>query len=140
MGKINWGRVILSGIIISIIVDVIEGLMNAWWLAQQWTDALAAMGQPPLGAGQIIGFNLYGVIVGFGAAWLYAGFRPRFGAGHHTAIIAALTVWVLGYFVPYYSFALVGFPVSLMVTIGAVGLFEIVLATLVGAYFYEEEA
>jgi hypothetical protein len=140
MGKINIGRVIISGIIIGVIVDVIEGIMNGWLLSAQWTAAMAAMNQPPIGVGQVIGFNIYGLIIGLGAAWIYAGFRPRFGAGHRTALIAGLTVWVLAYFIPYFSFALTGLPIKLMVTIGIVGLVEIIVATLVGAYFYQEDA
>ena len=57
-----------------------------------------------------------------------------------TAIYAALTVWVLGYFLPYLGMAVLGLPGGLMVTVGAVGLVEIVFATIVGAYFYQEDA
>jgi hypothetical protein len=140
MGRINVGRMIVSGTIIAVIVDIVEGIMNGWLLADQWTAAMAAVNQPPLGTGQIVGFNIYGLIIGLAAAWIYVGFRPRFGPGHKTAIYAALTVWVLGYFLPYFTFALTGMPVGLMVTIGIVGLVEITVATLVGAYFYREDA
>jgi hypothetical protein len=140
MGKINVGRVLISGIIIAVIIDIVEGVTNGLILAQQWTAAMATLNQPPLGVGQVIGFNIYGLIIGLTAAWIYAGFRPRFGAGHRTALITGLTVWVLGYFVPYLALALTGLPIGLMVTLGIVGLVEILVATLVGAYFYQEAA
>jgi hypothetical protein len=138
MGKINVGRLILSGIIIAVIVDVIEGISNALVLAPRWTAALAAINQPPFTTGQIVGFNIYGLIVGLMAAWIYAGFRPRFGPGHLTAVYAALTTWVLGYGLAYLALGLLVMPADLMVTIGVVGLVEIVVATLVGTYFYQE--
>ena len=140
MGKINVGRLILSGIIIAVIVDVVEGIMNGWVLAQRWTEAMAALGQPPLSVTGVVLFNIYGLVIGLSAAWIYVGFRPRFNPGHMTAILAALTTWVLGYFLPYLSLAIIGVSTGLMVTVGIVGLIEIVVATLVGAYFYQEAA
>ena len=138
MGRINFGRVILSGIIIAVIVNVVEDVMNGAFLADQWNTAMAAFNQPPLGGTQVILFNVWGLIVGLATAWIYAGFRPRFGPGHHTAILAGLTTWVLAYFLLYFALAIIGFPVALIVIIGVVGLFEIVIATLVGAWFYKE--
>jgi hypothetical protein len=138
MQNINVGRVVLSGIITGVIVDIIEGLSNGWLLAAQWEAALATIGRPPFSVTAIVLFNVYGLIIGLSAAWIYAAFRPGFGAGPQTALYAALTTWVLGYFLPYFAIALIGLPVSLMVTIGIVGLVEIIVATEVGAYFYRD--
>ena len=138
MGKINVGRVILSGIIAAVIINVIEDVMNGMFLASWWNSVAASMNQPPFSGGQIALFNVWGLIIGLAAAWIYAGFRPRFGAGHRTAVIAAVTTWVLAYFLTYFAWAIVGFPVDLMIVVGVVGFVEIVIATLVGAYFYQE--
>lgn len=138
MGKINYGRVILSGIIAAIIINVIEDVVNGFFLGEWWNAAFAALNQPPITGGQIVLFNVWGLIIGLSAAWLYAGFRPRFGAGHHTALVAALTTWVMCYLLGYFAYAITGFPVGLMVTVAIVGLVEIVIATLVGAWFYQE--
>ena len=140
MGKINVGRLIISGIVIGVFVDVIEGISNGWLLADRWTAALAALNHLPFSVSDIVAFNIYGLIVGFSAAWIYAGFRPRFGAGQTTAVYAALTVWVLGYFLPYLAMTILGMPLGLMVTVGIVGIVEIVVGTLIGAYFYQEDA
>ena len=141
MRRINYGRMILSGIIIGVIVDIVEGLLNGWLIADQWEAALAAIGKPPFVVTDIIAFNVYGLIVGIMCAWIYAGFRPRFGAGHRTAILAALTTWVLGYFLVNATIVIMGAaPFGLMLIVAVVGLVEIIVASLVGNYFYREDA
>ena len=78
MGKINVGRLILSGIIIGVITDIVEGIMNGWLLADRWTAALAKINHAPFSVSHVVIFNIWGLIAGFTAAWIYVGFRPRF--------------------------------------------------------------
>ena len=69
-----------------------------------------------------------------------AAIRPRFGEGPGTAFIAALLVWVLGYLLSDAGNAVLGiYTVSIAVTLICVGLAEIVIATLAGAYLYKEQ-
>jgi hypothetical protein len=140
MSKINWGRVILGGLVAGLIVNLSEFLLNAVILKDDWDKAMAALGRPAGdSAGQITFYLVYGFVIGIFALWLYAAIRPRYGAGPKTALGAGVAVWILGYLM-----ATVGlmpmelFPARLMYIGLAVGLVEILLGTLAGAYFYKE--
>src|SRR5437763_5376846 len=139
MGRINLGRVILGGIVAGIIIDIVEFVLNAIVLADRWRAVTAAHNLVPVGTQAIIVFNIIGLIMGIAAVWTYAAIRPRFGEGPGTAFIAALLIWVVGYLIGDAYNVVVGlFPLSLAVTLAAVGLVEIVVATLAGAYLYKE--
>ena len=75
---------------------------------------------------------------GFSAAWIYAGFRPRFGGNHRTAIIAGITVWVLFGLVRYWAYIQIGLPADMMIAFAVAAFFELVIASLIGNYFYSE--
>ena len=138
MGRINVGRVVLCGIIAAIAIDVIGGIANVVFLGGWWNDAAATMNQPPLTIVQIALFKVWGLVVGFAVAWIYAGFRPRFGAAHRTAIIAGVTTWVLASVCGCFAAAIVGYPLGLMIAACVIGFFAIVIGSLVGNYFYQE--
>jgi hypothetical protein len=58
--------------------------------------AIRALGRQ-MGASQLAMFTVWGFLVGIFAVWLYAGIRPRYGAGPKTALCAGAAVWGLGY-------------------------------------------
>jgi hypothetical protein len=142
MGKINMRRVILGGLAAGVIIDVIEGLANGIFLADQNAAALQAINKPStFTTGQLVGFNVLGLVIGILAVRLYAAIRPRYGAGPKTAIRAGIAMWAIGSLIPNLGLLVMGlFPAGLMVTAMAIGLIELVLATLLGAYIYKEEA
>ena len=85
-------------------------------------------------------FTLWGFLVGIFAVWLYAGIRPRYGAGPKTAACAGSAVWALGYLLASATtLALKLFPTRLMVIGLAVGLVEVIAGTLAGAWLYRED-
>ena len=140
MGKINLGRVIMGGIVAGIIIDIVEYVLNAIVLADRWQAVTTAHNLVPVGTNAIIVFNLLGLVTGIAAVWTYAAIRPRLGEGPGTAFSAALLIWVVGYLIPDAYNAVVGlFPHSLTLILVVVGLVEIVVATLAGAYIYKEE-
>jgi len=139
MSKINFGRVILGGIIAGIIIDVVEYVLNAIVLSDRWNAIMAAHNLPQFTTNAIIVFNIIGLITGIAAVWTYAAIRPRFGEGPGTAVIAALLIWVVGYLLADAGNAVVGlYSVSITVIMVSVGLVEIVVATLAGAFIYQE--
>jgi hypothetical protein len=141
MGKIDMGRVVLGGIVAGIIIDIFEYVLNGIVLANDWTNMAAAHNLPMLGMHEIIAFNVMGIVLGIAAVWTYAAIRPRFGAGPKTAVYAALVVWVVGYLLADAMPLVIGlFPMSLFVALVGVGLVEIIVATIAGAYFYNEPA
>jgi hypothetical protein len=141
MGKINLARVILGGIVAGIVIDVCEGILNGVILKQQWADAFTALGRTSdvLSVKQIAAFNLWGLAAGIITVWLYAGLRPRWGAGPRTAIFAGLTVWALAFAlataVPVFFHL---YPVGLGITSVALEAVEMILAGLAGGALYKE--
>jgi hypothetical protein len=139
MGKIDTGRVLAGGIVAGIIIDVVEYVLNGIVLRDQWNSLATAHSLPMIGMNEILVFNILGLATGIAAVWAYAAMRPRFGAGPRTAVYAAILVWVVGYLIPNLFQSVSGMiTTNLMVKITAVGLVEIILATVAGAYVYKE--
>jgi hypothetical protein len=138
MGKINWIRVILGGLVAGVIINIFEFALNGVVLAKDMEAAISALGRQ-MGGAQLAMFIAWGFLVGIFAIWLYAGIRPRYGAGPKTALCAASAVWSLGYLLAAVTpLALNLFPTRLMVIGLAVGLVEVIVGTLAGAWLYGE--
>lgn len=137
---INWARVILGGLVAGLVVNVSEFAINNLWLEGEWTEAIESLNRSSsVGAGGTAAFWAWGFLTGLFALYLYAAFRPRFGAGPKTAVRAALAAWIPGSVLGMvFPAVLELFPVRLMV-IGVVsGLVELLIGTLVGAWLYQE--
>ena len=141
MGKTNWNRVFLGGLLAGIVIIVLGFVTYAIYLEKLWTPAMEALG---LSTQMSVGLYIYAVvmslIVGILAIWLYSAIRPRYGAGVKTALIAGIAFWVLSGLLTYISFDVMGiFPTKLLVVDGLTGLVIMVVATLVGACVYKEQ-
>jgi hypothetical protein len=135
MGKLNWTRVILGGLVAGVIINVFEYVLNGVILAKDMEAAISTLGRQ-MGGAQLAMFIAWGFLVGIFAIWLYAAIRPRYGAGPKTALCAGLAVWSLGYLLAAVTpLALNLFPTRLMVIGLAVGLAEVIVGTLAGAWF-----
>ena len=140
MGKINWTRVILGGLAAGLIINVFESVLNGVILAKDMEAAISALGRQ-MGGGALAMFIAWGFLVGIFAVWLYAAIRPRYGAGPKTAACAGAAVWGLGYLLAAVTpLALHLFPRRLMAIGLAVGLVEVIVGTLAGAWLYREES
>jgi hypothetical protein len=102
--------------------------------------ATCALGRH-IGGPELLMFTVWAFLVGIFAVWLYAAIRPRYGAGPKTAISAAVAVWCLAYLLADVTpLALKLFPTRVMVIGLAVGLVEVIVGTMVGAWLYREVA
>jgi hypothetical protein len=137
--KINTGRLILAGVVTAVVLDVLEFLDNGVLLANDWANALKAIGVGPLTVRGIIAFNIWSVVVGFLALCLYVAVRPRFGPGPRTALMTAAVVWAFGWplsmVAPLASHMI---PKSLAINAVLLGIPEIAISLLVGAAVYKE--
>ncbi len=140
MGKINWPKVFLGGLVAGLIIDVVEGILEGIILGPEWRQAMQALGHPLRETGGNMMLHvLLGFAYGLTALWLYAAIRPRFGAGPKTALYAGLGVWVLGNLLPSVNWGPRGLvPGHLIAIAVVVGLAEIVVATEAGAWLYQE--
>src|SRR5260370_21401762 len=139
MGKINFGRVLLGGLVAGIVLSVGEWVLNEKVLGAQMKALMKThrFDEPP---GYFVPVAialtvLLGVVIVLG----YAAIRPRFGAGAKTAIIAALFAWFGIYlYNGIIQGILFGTPRDMLLIILAWGLAEYIVATLVGAWLYKE--
>jgi hypothetical protein len=142
MGNINWGRMVLGGIVAAVILFIVDYIVNGVILIQQWTDAMTALGRPVVtpDAGFLVIVAILNLLIGLTALWIYTGIRPRYGASVQTAIYAGLATWVLVHLVAGISLQLAGLlPASIIWTGIVVGFFAVPIATVAGAYLYKEE-
>ena len=142
MGKTNWTRVFLGGLLAGVVLNILVFATIAIYLREIWKPAVEAL-NPAFE--ETIGFWIFWIVfyfvLGILAVWLYSAIRPRYGAGAKTAVIAGLACWVLwglSYVAISASFGL--FPASLLVTDALTTLVMTVVATLVGAWVYKEQS
>jgi len=138
MGRINYGRVILGGLVAGVVINISEFLLNGVVFAREMEDAMRALNRP-MDNTMLVWFTLFGFALGVLAVWLYAAIRPRFGAGAKTGACAGLAVWFLSYVYPSAFFAIMHLFPRKLIAIGTLwGLPEILIATVVGAWLYKE--
>jgi len=142
MGKTNWMRVFLGGLLAGVVIIILGFATFAMYLKKLYEPAMEALGQPMRTSS---GFYVFAIvsslIAGILAVWLYSAIRPRYGAGAKTAVIAGLFSWVLSSLGPDISLGAMGFfPANLMVIDTLTGLVIYVVATLLGAWAYKEQS
>lgn len=139
MGKINFGRVLLGGLVAGVILNAGEWVLNGIVLHKEMDDFFKRCGFPQpgnkfLAIAVAITFVL-GIVIVLG----YAAIRPRFGPGPKTAIIAGLFAW-FGVVV-YQNVIAEGLgmvPANLAALVIGWEIVEYLLAALVGAALYKE--
>ncbi len=139
MGKINWGRVVLGGLLAGVVLNVVDYVMYGMWLAGDLAAAMQALGKQGSMDNLIPLFVVLDFVYGIGLVWVYAAIRPRFGAGPKTAVIAAVAVWFFVGLLHAVGEAPMGlFPQRLYTIPTVVTLVEYAVATVAGAKFYTE--
>jgi hypothetical protein len=139
MGKINFGRVLLGGLVAGLILNIGEYILNDKVLATQMAEMFRRCGFPKPGTNFIVIAVVITFVLGIVIVLGYAAIRPRFGPGAKTAIIAGLLAW-FGVVV-YQSVIVVALGMEPVNVFGLVLIWELVeylLATLVGAWLYQE--
>jgi hypothetical protein len=139
MGKINFGRVLLGGLVAGIVLNIGEYILNDKVFAAQMKEYLAAHKFSTPGGNAIAVAVVMTLVLGIVIVLGYAAIRPRFGAGAKTAIIAALFAWFGVYVYPNILGAAFGFVPTNILPIALVwGLVEYNVAALIGAWLYKE--
>ena len=139
MGKINFARVLIGGLVAGLILNIGEWLLNGMVLAKDMKDFFQKCGLPEPGTNFLVIAVTITFVLGIVLVLGYAAMRPRFGAGPKTAIITALIAW----FGIYLYQNLIGFglgivPPKALVIALAWGLMEYIVAALVGGALYKE--
>lgn len=139
MAGINFSRVLLGGAVAGLVIFVLEGLASTLYM-DQMTAAMEAhdltVDMSASGWALLVLVSLLG---GIALVFFYAAARPRFGAGPRTAAIVAVALFVGGYLPSLIGYGMMGlFPTSLLAVWGLIGLVELVVASVVGAWLYKE--
>ncbi len=139
MKSINWGRVILGGIVAGVVINLSEFVLNEIVLKSGNEEAMKALGKTmPTGGGTMAVWIVLGFVIGIASVWLYAGIRPRYGPGAATAVKAGILVWILGSLYSTIVFWNLGlYPLNMLLIVWT--LVEAIVATVVGAWLYREE-
>lgn len=99
---------------------------------------MKALGRSMSGSA-LMAFTILGFLTGITAVLLYARARPSFGPGAKTAVLTAFVLWIVGYALPSFSFNAMGLlPKRLLLISTIVGLLEVILASVAGAWLYKE--
>jgi hypothetical protein len=142
MGKMNFRRWLLGGLIAGVIMDILGFFIDGLWLKHAWQSGMQSLGLSGFAPSTWAWFNVLGVINGLLAMWVYCGIRPRYGAGLNTAFKAAMVVWIIGSVIPNLSFMVFGglfsHQLAAYTTLGA--FIEIVVGVIAGAATYKEAA
>jgi hypothetical protein len=143
MGKTNWKRVFLGGLVAGIVINILAFIATFSYLKELWFPALTALAHP---VSNLIAFGIFWIafylITGILAIWLYSAIRPRYGEGAKTGVIAGLAVWVLNkvsFAAATSSLGMGLFPADVLVIDAFTHLVMFVVAALAGAWVYKEQ-
>jgi hypothetical protein len=139
METINFGRVVLGGLVAGLVLNIGEFLLNEFVLATQMKQFMAEHNFPDPGGNFIalaVGLTfVMGIVLVLG----YACIRTRLGPGVKTAIIAGLFPWFGVYFYSgIINGVLFGISMGTMAMVLVWGLVEFALAGIAGAWLYKE--
>lgn len=141
MGRINYGRVLLGGLVAGVVINFGEFILNGLILMDDYQAMMEAYGLTEA-SWAMGGYILSAFILGFVAAWLYAAIRPRFGPGWKTGAIAGVALWAAVYPASLLWFGAMGLIGTVgMTVLGLVwGVAEYALAGVAGGWVYREGA
>jgi hypothetical protein len=137
IGRINWGRVLLCGLVAGLVWTLLSSVVTVF----AGHDFAAAVPGNRLSApsGGLVTFLLIlNLVEGTWAMWLYASIRPRYGPGPKTALVAGFSWWVISSLIDatWGSFGFV--PARALLGPMAASLPAIIVAALAGAWLYKE--
>ena len=141
MAGIRTGRVVVAGLVAGLIINIGESILNVPLAGEALAEALQARNLPPVGGGSIAYFVGMCFLLGILMVWLYAAVRPRLGPGPKTAVIIGVLAWFMTLVWSGGAQVAMGImPLSLTLFGLAWGLVEFLIASLVGAKLYREQA
>jgi len=140
MGKINWGRVVLGGLLAGVVLNVVDYVFYGVMMKQDLAAAMQALGKQPGAMDSLVPlFVTLDFVTGIALLWVYAAIRPRFGAGVKTAVIAGVAVWFFVGLLHALGEGPMGLFPQKVYTVGTlVALVQYAVAGAVGAYVYKE--
>lgn len=146
MTDINWSRLVIGGLIASILLFLSDGFLHENVFKQYWEYLYYGLGTTPPSAesghaSALVFFFIFELGRGFGAIFIYALMRPFHGPGPKTAIFAAIAAWLAFSVTAPAEFIPLGFYGRRMwVLIAGAQLVTSILTNLIAAIIYKDPA
>lgn len=140
MNKINWGRLILGGLVATIIFFLTDGFLHEKILLADWQAVYRGLGanEPHHEPAAMLYFVIFELGRGFLTIYLYALMRSCCGPGPKTAVLAGLVAWLAFSLTGPAQFIPLGFfSNSLWFKAGAFQLITSIVAALVAGVLYK---
>ena len=139
--KINVGRVLLSGLLAGVVLNIGEAMLNTVVLTQAVAADLQRLNLGPPSGSFIARAVSITFLLGVVLMFLYASLRPRCASKAQAALCAGLLAWFFVYVYAGYLTYAVGINSLTPFAVGlAWGAVQYSLATLAGAQVYKEAA
>jgi len=139
MSGINLGRWLAGGVAAAAVIWLVEGMASMLYLADMQA-ALRAHGlSMDMTAATWALTVVMSLVGGLTLVFFYAAARARFGPGPRTATIVAAALWLGGSLLSLLGYRMIGlYPGRMLAQWGVVGLVELILAAMLGAWIYRE--
>lgn len=141
MYQINWVRVLVGGLVASVILFLTDGFLHERLALGLWQAVYADLGvaEPKHNAYALVYFAIFELGRGFISIYLYVLMRSCCGAGPKTAALAGIVAWIAfsvsgpAQFIPlgFYSHAL-------WIKVGAFQFITSIVAAVAGAFLYRD--
>ena len=141
MTRINTGRLVIGGVVAGVVLFFLLGvlhgkLLNADWMA--WQQTAGAFFHTSSHESMKLWFAM-SLVAGMTGVWMYAGIRPRYGAGPKTALLAGFMLWLACYVTAALNSLALGILPHHIIKVALVGEFiAVMISTYLGAAIYKE--
>jgi hypothetical protein len=139
--RINWGRVLVGGVVAAIIAFLSDGFLHEKLLAADWKAVYAGLraSEPAHGSLGLVYFALFELGRGLVSIFLYATLRSHLGPGPKTAALAGVVAWIAFSVTGPAQFIPLGFfSHALWVKAGAFQFLTSIVAAIAGAALYRD--
>jgi hypothetical protein len=141
MPRINWVRLIVGGIIASVILFLTDGVFHENLVNVDWKAVYSNLGvaEPKHTGVGVLYFAVFELGRGFVSLFLYVLMRPFFKPGPKTAALAGVVAWIAFSVTGPAQFIPLGFfSNALWIKVAAFQLVTSILAAIAGAAVYKD--
>jgi len=143
VGKINWIRVVIGGMVAGVVINVLQFAAWVFFVNSSLSATLEVLGHPlKATVGTTVLLIVMTFLTGILVVWLYAAIRPRYGPGPKTGAVAGVAAGLLVGVFPDIGWGLTLrlIPARVWATDAVITFVGLVIATLLGAWVYKEQA
>lgn len=142
MSKINWGRVVVGGLVAAIIAFLTDGFLHESLLSADWKAVYDNLGVSPAeehSSTHLVYFAIFELGRGLVSMLVYVMMRSHLGPGPKTAALAGVVAWLAFSVTGPAQFIPLGFfSNALWLKVGAFQLVTSIVAALAGAALYKD--